>query len=220
MVSSGEATLIARAAAWMGRGRAVSAPTQINTTPNGSELPFVRLAFWTRQHPSLQPHSQTSSCPTPSHPTAIPDLSQVAPHLSCSECEKEQSSPLPTPSGGSLGPKLCHTNVALPSCAPPIPLPGHSGSLVAENQRRTATPPGLPHTSESKVLPRLPLRSRGWELGTRRWGGPAGAPAGNQSWGRLEEKQSQDKGKKWHVGVGEVWGPGPRTQAFGRAWAL
>lgn len=121
MVSSGEATLIARAAAWMGRGRAVSAPTQINTTPNGSELPFVRLAFWTRQRPSLQPHSQTSSCPTPSHPTEIPDLSQVAPHLSCSECEKEQSSPLPTPSGGSLGPKLCHTNVALPSCAPPHP---------------------------------------------------------------------------------------------------
>lgn len=121
MVASGETTLIARAAAWMGRGRAVSAPTHINTTPNGSELPFVRLAFWTRQRPSLQPHSQTSSCPTPSHPTEIPDLSQVAPHLSCSECEKELSSPLPTPSGSSLGPKLCHTNVALPSCAPPSP---------------------------------------------------------------------------------------------------
>ena len=92
-------------------------------------------------------------------------------------------SPSLHPGWGSLGTKLCHTNGTLPSGVPHC-LPGHSGSLVAKNQRNRHNPRTSWHIPGSEVLTQQALRPLGWKLGTSWLGEPAGATAGIQGWGK------------------------------------
>lgn len=142
MVSSGETTVIAGAAAWVGRR------STYNIDPNGH---LHRAAFCqtgSLDHPSPILSSSILKLPTPSSHLS-PQLLFPFPVLS-PEYNGHFSFLSLHPGWDSLGAKLWHTNVTLPSRVSQ-PHPGHSGSLVAKHQRGRNTLPGLPSASQGQT---------------------------------------------------------------------
>lgn len=120
MVSSGETTLIARAAAWMGRGRAVSAPTQ---TPPPMAQSYL-LSDWL-SGPGNALLSSPILKPPPAPPHPIPQRSQISPRLPLTfpvlSVRRNCHLPFPPQAGAPWGPSSAMQMWPFPLVPPPSP---------------------------------------------------------------------------------------------------